>query len=159
MLFKKVFLFLALCFSFTTFSFAASAPDFTLQDLNGQKVSLSDFKGKVVFIDFWASWCPPCRQSIPAVEKLYDEYKNNENVVILGINLNEDKSSVSKFIEKQKMNYKVLLSDKKVISNYKISGIPAFFLIDQKGDMYNKYVGYSPDSEKFWNDDIKKLIK
>ncbi|MEA5000846.1 MAG: TlpA disulfide reductase family protein [Endomicrobiaceae bacterium] len=159
MLFKKVLLFLALCVSFATFSFAASAPDFTLQDLNGQKVSLSDFKGKVVFVDFWASWCPPCRQSIPAVEKLYEEYKDNGNIVFLGINLNEDKSSVSKFVEKQKIKYTVLMSDKKVISNYKISGIPAFFLIDQKGNMYNKYVGYSPDSENSWKEDIKKLIK
>jgi thioredoxin-related protein len=73
--------------------------------------------------------------------------------------LNEDKSSVSKFVEKQKIKYTVLMSDKKVISNYKISGIPAFFLIDQKGNMYNKYVGYSPDSENSWKEDIKKLIK
>lgn len=158
MFFKKILLFLVVCICFTTFSFAASAPDFTLQDLDGQQVSLSDYKGKVIFIDFWATWCPPCRQSIPSVEKLYDEYKDNGSFVILGINLNEDKSTILKFMEKQKVNYKVLMSDKKVVSDYKISGIPAFFLIDQNGDIVNKYVGYSPANENKWKEDIKKLI-
>ena len=143
-----------MCFSILCRSFLR----FHLQDLEGKPVSLSDYKGKVVFIDFWATWCPPCRASIPAVENLYEQYKDNEDFVVLGINLQEDKDTILKFMKKQKMNYPVLLSDKKVISNYKISSIPRFFIIDKNGEIYNKYVGFAPGVEELWQKDIKKLL-
>lgn len=158
MFFRKILLFLILFVWCVPLSCSAPVTDFILQDLSGQTVSLSDYKGKVVFIDFWATWCPPCRQSIPVVENLYEEYKNNDKLVILGINLNEDKSTIVKFVEEQKINYKVLMSDSKVLSNYKVRGIPAFFIIDKNGKIYNKYVGFAPGSENKWKEDIKKLL-
>lgn len=158
-LFNKI-LFVALFFVliFTNIACAEQAINFELKDLSGKTVSLQDFNGKVVFIDFWASWCPPCRASIPAVEKLYEQYKDDEDFVVLGINLQEDKDTILKFMKKQKMNYPVLLSDKKVISNYKISSIPRFFIIDKNGEIYNKYVGFAPGVEELWQKDIKKLL-
>ncbi len=158
MFYKKLFILLLFVIACVSLSCAEVSYDFTLQDLEGKPVSLSDYKGKVVFIDFWASWCPPCRASIPAVENLYEQYKDNEDFVVLGINLQEDKDTILKFMKKQKMNYPVLLSDKKVISNYKISSIPRFFIIDKNGEIYNKYVGFAPGVEELWQKDIKKLL-
>jgi len=74
------------------------APDFTLNDLDGNEVSLSDFRGKVVFLNFWAIGCPPCRFEMPEMEELYQEYKNKD-VVIIGVDLGEYRSSVKSFIE------------------------------------------------------------
>ncbi len=158
MFYKKLFILLLFVIACVSLSCAEVSYDFTLQDLEGKPVSLSDYKGKVVFIDFWATWCPPCRASIPAVENLYEQYKDNEDFVVLGINLQEDKDTILKFMKKQKMNYPVLLSDKKVISNYKISSIPRFFIIDKNGEIYNKYVGFAPGVEELWQKDLKKLL-
>ena len=158
MFYKKLFILLLFVIACVSLSCAEVSYDFTLQDLEGKPVSLSDYKGKVVFIDFWATWCPPCRASIPAVENLYEQYKDNEDFVVFGINLQEDKDTILKFMKKQKMNYPVLLSDKKVISNYKISSIPRFFIIDKNGEIYNKYVGFAPGVEELWQKDIKKLL-
>lgn len=155
---KKIVLFLLLTVACVSLSCAELSYDFTLQDLEERQISLSDYRGKVVFLDFWATWCPPCRMSIPEVEKLYEKYKDNENFVILGINLQEDKDTILKFLKNQKINYTVLLSDKKVVSNYKIRSIPAFFIIDQNGEIYNKYVGYAPGMEENWKKDIEKIL-
>ncbi|OGS11580.1 MAG: hypothetical protein A2386_03920 [Elusimicrobia bacterium RIFOXYB1_FULL_48_9] len=99
--------------SLASFAFAENikAPDFTLLDVNGKKVTLSEARGKVVFIDFWASWCPPCRASIPAVEKLYDKYKGKD-VEFYGINLEGNTPAIRKFIEKNSMKYTVLFDDR-----------------------------------------------
>lgn len=159
MFYKKLFILLLFVMACVSLSCAEVSYDFTLQDLEGKPISLSDYKGKVVFIDFWATWCPPCRLSIPYVEKLYEQYKDNEDFVVLGINLEESKEDITKFMKKQKMNYPILLSDKKVISNYKITSIPRFFLIDRNGEIYNKYVGFAPGVEQLWQKDIEKLLK
>jgi thiol-disulfide isomerase/thioredoxin len=159
MFYKKLFILLLFVIACVSLSCAEVSYDFTLQDLEGKPISLSDYRGKVVFIDFWATWCPPCRLSIPYVEKLYEQYKDNEDFVVLGINLEESKEDITKFMKKQKMNYSILLSDKKVISNYKIASIPRFFLIDRNGEIYNKYVGFAPGVEELWQKDIEKLLK
>lgn len=159
MFYKKLFILLLFVMACVSLSCAEISYDFTLQDLEGKPISLSDYKGKVVFIDFWATWCPPCRLSIPYVEKLYEQYKDNEDFVVLGINLEESKEDITKFMKKQKMNYPILLNDKKVISNYKITSIPRFFLIDRNGEIYNKYVGFASGVEQLWQKDIEKLLK
>ena len=159
MFYKKLFILLLSVIACVSLSCAEVSYDFTLQDLEDKPISLSDYKGKIVFIDFWATWCPPCRASIPKVEQLYEQYKDQEDFVVLGINLQEDKETITKFMKKQKMNYPILLSDKNVIANYKISSIPKFFLIDRNGDIYNKYVGFAPGVEELWQQDIEKLLK
>lgn len=133
--------------------------DFKLKDLDGKTVALSDFRGKVVFIDFFATWCPPCRQSIPAVESLYNKYKDNPNVVFLGINVGEDEQKVKDFVKESGITYKVLLGDKNVMASYKIRSIPSFFVIDARGNISNKHVGYMPGLEAQWDQDIKILLK
>ena len=79
------------------------APDFTVDLVGGETFTLSDYDDSTVFINFWATWCPPCRSSIPEVEKLYEEYKDNEDFIILGINMGEAKNEVEKFLKKNKM--------------------------------------------------------
>ncbi|WP_413854493.1 TlpA family protein disulfide reductase [Candidatus Ruminimicrobium bovinum] len=143
---------------FTNIACAEQATNFELKDLSGKTVSLEDFKGKVVFVDFWATWCPPCRASIPAVEELYEKYKDNNDVCFLGINLSEDKDTVAKFVEKQGITYKILLSNNKVITDYGIRSIPAFFIIDKNGTVANKYLGYRQGLETNWQENIKALL-
>ncbi|MDR3113247.1 MAG: TlpA family protein disulfide reductase, partial [Endomicrobium sp.] len=125
---KIVFALLCI-FSFSGILFAQAAPDFALLDTNGNLVKLSDFKGKTVFLDFWASWCPPCRESIPAVKNVHKQFLQNQNVVIIGVNLGEKPANVISFVKKNAMKYPVLLGDKKVSQNYGVNAIPAFFII------------------------------
>jgi len=158
-LFNKIVLsLLFFIFVFTNTACAEQAVNFELKDLSGKTVSLEKLKGKVVFVDFWATWCPPCRASIPAVESLYEKYKDDDNICFIGINLSEDKETVSKFVKQEGINYSVLLSDKKVIADYKIRSIPSFFIIDKDGNIINRYLGYRPGLETQWEEDIKGLL-
>jgi cytochrome c biogenesis protein CcmG/thiol:disulfide interchange protein DsbE len=133
------------------------APEFTLQNLNGDEVKLSDFSGKLVFVNFWATWCPPCRAEIPGFIKMYDKYKD-QGLEIIGISTDrEGKEIVKQFVEKNKVNYPVLMYDMKVISAYGgITGIPTTFIVNQKGEIVNKYVGF-PGDEAF-EEEIKKWL-
>jgi len=158
-LFNKIILtILFFVFVFTNTACAEQATNFELKDLSGKTVSLEELKGKVVFVDFWATWCPPCRASIPAVEALYEKYKDNDDVCFIGINLSEDKETVSKFVKREGIQYLVLLSNNKVITDYKIRSIPAFFIIDKEGNIANKYLGYGSGLESKWEDEIKELL-
>ncbi len=133
------------------------APDFNLSDLNGVKTTLSSQKGKVVFLDFWASWCPPCRASIPEVEKLYEKYKGR-NIAFFGINVENDADAAKKFATKQGFQYPILIGDNKVSNDYEIRGIPAFYIIDQQGDIAGHYVGYSYGTADDWMGKIDTLL-
>ncbi len=127
----------------TTSVEAQEAPNFTLTDLNGQKVSLSDFKGKVIIVDFWATWCGPCKMEIPSFIKLQEDYK--DDVVILGISL--DKSgpkAVVPFAKKMNINYPIVYGDGSVVQAYGgVRGIPTTFVIDRDFNIQRKYVGYT----------------
>lgn len=117
------------------------AADFTLKDMSGKEVSLSDFKGKKVFLNFWASWCPPCKAEMPEMEKLYQETKDSD-LVILAINLAEDKSTVQNFLKDNQYNFPVLLdTDNSVASNYQVVSIPTSFFIDKEGNIIDKHIG------------------
>ncbi|HBU69981.1 MAG TPA: TlpA family protein disulfide reductase [Elusimicrobia bacterium] len=146
--------------SLASFAFAENikAPDFTLLDVNGKKVTLSEARGKVVFIDFWASWCPPCRASIPAVEKLYDKYKGKD-VEFYGINLEGNTPAIRKFIEKNSMKYTVLFDDRKASAYYEVRGIPSFFIINKAGEVHSNYAGYDPEYVNHWDEAIETLLK
>lgn len=117
------------------------APDFKLKDLNGKEVSLSDYKGKNVLLNFWASWCPPCRAEMPDIEKLYQETKNTDTV-ILAVNLGEDRDTVKSFIDENKYNFDILLdSDQRTAAKYNISSIPSWFFIDKDGNIVTSHIG------------------
>lgn len=117
------------------------AQDFTITDLDGNEVSLSDFRGKKVFLNFWATWCPPCKAEMPEIEKVYQETKDSD-LVILAVEIGEPLDTVKTFIEDNKYNFKVLLdSDKDIATTYGISAIPTSFFIDEDGNIISKRVG------------------
>jgi len=136
---------------------AKSAPSFTLQDLNGKTVSLSDFKGKVVVLDFWATWCPPCVKEIPHFIELHEQYKD-KGFAIVGISVDRGGISVVKsFVQKYRVNYPILMTDGQVDKAYGgIPSIPTTFVIDSAGNIRQKYVGYR--EKAVFEADIKALL-
>lgn len=115
--------------------------DFTLEDLQGNKVTLSKFKGKKVYLNFWATWCPPCKEEMPDIEKLYHETKDTD-LVILAIDVGEDKNTVQNFIANNNYNFTVLLDVKGEVSQlYQVTGIPTSYFIDTKGNLDNGVTG------------------
>lgn len=132
------------------------APNFTLVDTKGKKVRLSDYKGKVVIIDFWATWCPPCRRGIPDLIDIQKEFKNKVSVV--GISVDTDtKGDVPSFIKNIGINYTVLFASPEVVQAYgNIEAIPTSFIIDKKGNIVNQHVGLTP--KETYISEIKKLL-
>ncbi|OGS18870.1 MAG: hypothetical protein A2219_07130 [Elusimicrobia bacterium RIFOXYA2_FULL_50_26] len=134
----------------------AAAPDFKLNDTDGKPFSLSANRGKPVFLYFWASWCPPCRNAKPAVGRLHEKYKD-KNVVFAGINVENDPATAREFAVRQGMKYFILPDTDGVAGKYGVRGIPAFFLVNQNGEIVKRYVGYQSRMENEWETEIKKL--
>src|SRR5205823_5873308 len=110
-----------------------AAPSFELKDLSGKMVRMEDFRGHPVLLDFWATWCGPCRMSIPLVQRLHEAHEK-EGLIVLGINMDEDPSGVYAFVQQFHMTYPVLYAGASDVGSlYNIEGIPAFFLLDKKG--------------------------
>ena len=133
---------------------AVPAFDFTLRDLNGKAVSLSSLRGKIVVLDFWATWCVPCIKSLPAMQKARDHFSNDPGVVFLFINTSEEMSDrrkkVKKFIKEKGFDLQVLLDEKSsnnsrfiAASGFKVRGIPAKFIIDPKGVIRYRMAGFN----------------
>ena len=124
--------------------------NFFITDIGGNVIELSALKGKIVVLDFWATWCPPCRQSIPEMVRLQDKYK--DKLEIIGISLDDpsemDDSNLVQFMEKNKMNYRIVRSTQIIMQTYfkkedKVL-IPTLFVIDSKGNLREKLVGFEP---------------
>jgi peroxiredoxin len=122
------------------------APDFSVMDLSGKSISLSDYKGKVLFLNFWATWCPPCRAEIPDFVEVYGQQKA-KGLEILGISLDsKGKDVITAFVDKYKINYPVVLETRntteKIIDDYQPGQfIPTTIVIDKQGRIRNKHVG------------------
>ncbi len=149
---KKLSLAITLLVLFSGLAFAQSkalAPDFKLVTINGDTVRLADFKGKVVVIDFWATWCPPCRQEIPGFVELKKKY--HDKVEIIGISVDQSKDKVVDFYKKNKMNYPVGMATRDIIDSYnaiqKLMYIPTTFIVDRSGKIHTVKVGYTEKSE------------
>jgi len=109
------------------------APEFTLLDLDGNEVRLSEFRGKAVFINFWATWCPPCRAEMPDIESLYQEHKD-KGLVVIGVDIGESEATVRRFVQQGGYSWTFVLdSDGSVAANYNIRAIPTSFFIDREG--------------------------
>jgi peroxiredoxin len=116
--------------------------NFFLKDLEGKKVELKDFKGKVIFLNFWATWCGPCKEEMPSMEALYQQFKEN-NFVFLTISVDyEGKKTVKNFIERNHYTFPVLLDPKcETLEVFNVKGIPTTIIIDKKGKMIGKAIG------------------
>ena len=137
------------------------APDFTFPDLNGQQVSLSEHRGKVVLVNIWATWCPPCRQEMPSMQKLYERF-NGENFEILAVSIDSKGSeAVAPFIRTMNLTFPVLLDPKEDIRPlYGITGVPESFIIDKEGTVVEKIIGpidwATPKAFQFFQDLMNK---
>jgi thiol-disulfide isomerase/thioredoxin len=132
-----------------------AAPRFALKDLSGNTVSLDELKGKVVVVDFWATWCGPCKASFPGMQKVQEKYKNDPDVKFVYIDGWESKKpeemqkNASDFIAKNKYDFNVLLdTDDKIISSYAVEGIPTKFFIDPASKVRFKEIGYDGSKDK-----------
>jgi thiol-disulfide isomerase/thioredoxin len=125
--------------------------------MQGKQVTLSAQRGKVVFLDFWATWCPPCRKSIPAVEALAEKYKG-KNVVFYGVNIENDAAAVKKFFANKAVPYTIIIGNEDIAGKYKVRGIPAFFIVNPEGKIAQRYVGYQPGMESNWEKTIQELL-
>lgn len=137
------------------------APDFTLADLSGKNVTLNQYKGSIVIIDFWATWCQPCRLSIPELVKLQETYRD-KGLVILGISVDSADTKnayLSSFKEKFKINYPILRTDENTIKKYLGDGsasIPTLFIVNRDGMVVDVHMGYNPgEVEK----SLKKILQ
>lgn len=119
------------------------APDFTIKDLEGNEISLSDYQGNVVVLNFWATWCPPCRQEIPGFIEVYEKYKD-QGMVILGVSVDSKGPMVVKqFADKYEINYPLAMATQKMYNDYDPGEyIPATFIIDRQGKIQDKHVGF-----------------
>ncbi len=137
----------------------AAAPDFSLKDLQGRDVSLSSFRGHVVLLDFWATWCPPCMASVPELIALEKKYKD-EGLVVLAVSLDEGgdvTSKLSAFSRDHALNYTILLSNENVERMYNVGSIPTMYVIGKDGTIRNLHLGYMENLQEIVSKEIDKL--
>ena len=135
------------------------APDFTLTDANGQAVTLSDLRGQVVMINFWASWCGPCRQEMPLLEQIHQRYEPL-GFTLLGVNVEENSSDGQAFLQDRPVSFPVLYDPANGISKlYDVVAMPTTVLIDRQGNVRYLHHGYKPGYENDYQDQIRVLVR
>lgn len=133
------------------------APDWTLLDASGKKVTLSQLRGKVVLLDFWATWCTPCKMVMPSIQKLHEKY-GKQGLVVIGINAFERGGDPVKYMKEQNFNYTLLLKGDDVAQAYRVESIPSMYIIDKQGKIAYTEVGAIPDLESKLDSKIKALL-
>lgn len=118
------------------------APDFALKDLNGKTVKLSDYRGKIVVLNFWAVWCKYCKQEMPDFNELNKEFKKNNDAVILAVDVQEDIGTVNKFLSQNNIKLNVLMDESGAVAQqYGLQGYPTTFIIDKDGNVTKMFPG------------------
>ncbi len=137
-----------------------AAPDFALMTMDNKKVSLKDFKGKYIFLNFWATWCGPCIDEMPSMERLYQKFKTRKNFAMLAVSIDKGGAEVvEKFKAENKFTFTVLLDrDSEVAGAYGVMGIPSTYLIDPQGHVINRAVGARDWSAKDSIEYFEKML-
>jgi peroxiredoxin len=134
-------------------SIGSSAPDFTLEDISGKKVSLSSFKGKPVLLNFWATWCPYCRRERPHLNTLYNDYKD-KGLIILSVSTDQSVTKVREFLKNTPADFIVLSDSNGTASSiYSVGGLPTSYLISREGIIKQRFMGF-----REWSDPGSKMV-
>ena len=137
----------------------SAAPDFTLHAMDGTNLRLQQQRGRVVLVNFWATWCGPCREEMPQLNKLYDKYRSS-GFVLLGVNVDDDASKGMEVAQKLGVKFPVLLdTDKKVSKLYDLATMPSTVLIDRDGRVRYVHRGYLAGYEQSYDKQIRELLK
>jgi cytochrome c biogenesis protein CcmG/thiol:disulfide interchange protein DsbE len=133
------------------------APDFALKDVNGKPVNLSEFKGKVVLLNFWATWCGPCKIEIPWFMEFEQKYKD-KGFAVIGVAMDDEGwEAVKPYLERQKVNYRVVVGNDKVSESYGgVESLPTTFVLDRQGKVVSTHIGLVRRSE--YQDEIEALL-
>src|SRR5579863_4156173 len=135
------------------------APAFTLQSVAGKQVSLAQFKGDVVMINFWASWCGPCRQEMPLLDSIYKQY-SKLGFTLIGVNVEPDSKAAVDWLKQTPVSYPILFDkDSKVSKLYDVGGMPSTVIIDRAGKVRMLHRGYKPGDENEYMDSIRTLVR
>ncbi|MET0066039.1 MAG: TlpA disulfide reductase family protein [Candidatus Thiodiazotropha sp.] len=135
------------------------APNFTLKSRSGENIKLSELRGNVVMVNFWASWCGPCRQEMPLLEQLYDRYKDM-GFTLLGVNVDEDPSAADKILKEIPVSFPILLDTRNQVSqSYEVKAMPSTFMIDRDGKLRHLHKGYMPGYENDYQEQIRSLLR
>ena len=138
---------------------ATQAPDFTLHAMSGPNLRLKEQRGRVVMVNFWATWCAPCRQEMPQLNRLYEKYRAS-GFVLLGVNVDDDTSKAAEVAKKLGLTFPVLLdTDKKVSKLYDLSTMPSTVIIDRDGKVRYVHRGYLAGYEDNYEKQIRELLK
>lgn len=137
----------------------SAAPEFTLKSLSGKNLRLREYRGQVVMVNFWATWCGPCRQEMPALNRLYEKYRD-AGFVLFGVNVDADSASAGQMARKLKVTYPILLDEQKKISElYQVTAMPMTILIDRDGKIRYRHKGYLTGYENQYQTEIRELLK
>jgi peroxiredoxin len=138
---------------------AAAAPDFTLRSLGGPNMRLAEQRGRVVMINFWATWCGPCRQEMPHLSRLYDKYRGS-GFVLMGVNVDDDVRNATAVATKLAVSFPVLLDTDKAVSRlYELSTMPSTVLVDRDGRVRHLHRGYLAGYEDTYDRQVRELLK
>jgi cytochrome c biogenesis protein CcmG/thiol:disulfide interchange protein DsbE len=134
-----------------------AAPDFALETLDGKMVTLSDLRGQAVLINFWATWCPPCRAEMPAIQHVYDRYRD-QGFIVLAVDSQEGDTQVRAFTDQMDLTFPVLMDrDGSVFAGYQVMALPSTFFVDRAGIIYEVTVG-GPMAEAFIESQVAALL-
>ena len=140
-------------------STSAPAPDFKLNSKAGQPVDLAQYKGQVVMLNFWASWCGPCRQEMPLLESIYKKY-SKLGFTMIGVNVEPDSNEANKWLQATPVSFPILYdTESKVSKLYDVAGMPSTVIIDRQGRVRVIHKGYKPGDENEYMDNIRNLIR
>ncbi len=146
-------------FSAAALAPASLAPDFTLRSMDGHNLRLGEQRGRVVMINFWATWCGPCRQEMPHLNRLYEKYRA-AGFVLFGVNVDDDVRNVAAIAQKMNLAFPVLPDiDKQVSKQYDLSVMPSTVLIDRDGRVRHVHRGYREGFEDMYEKQIRELLK
>lgn len=134
------------------------APDFELRHLEGGRVRLSDHRGQVVLLNFWATWCGPCREELPHVQKLHETY-GDQGLVVITVSTDPTRRPVSRYVSRHAFTFTVLMADGSIQSDYGVSGIPVTFLIDRSGMIRYVKQGFGPGAASELEDRVAALLE